>query len=221
MKKVFLLLFAVSFMFSQNINAQNDLLNKALEKEYKSKLKEFKKEGWKVFGSSRTMEVLLLKHFDWLNNRDDVYEIVGVASAFKSKNIGKQMAMNNACVTYASQMGAVLKGRAISDMKADASNLSSEFDQFYAVFERSIEQEIRGELKESFSLIKDNGNGSYEMQTFFLVNEEAALDARRRALKNATKEAITSQKYADIFSKYVNEKIYPTEFSAEDAGRNL
>lgn len=212
---------AMFLLFPHVTSGQEDLLNKELKKEYKAKLKEFKKEGWKVFGSSRTMEVLLLKHFDWLNNRDDVYEIVGVASAFKSKNIGKQMAMNNACVTYASQMGAVLKGRAISDMKADASNLSSEFDQFYAVFERSIEQEIRGELKESFSLIKDNGNGSYEMQTFFLVNEEAALDARRRALKNATKEAITSQKYADIFSKYVNEKIYPTEFSAEDAGRNL
>ena len=76
-------------------------------------------------------------------------------------------------------------------------------------------------MKESFSLIRETGKGTFEMQSFFLVNEDAALDARRRALKNAAKEAVWAEKYADIVSKYINEKNYPTEFTTEDAERNL
>ena len=220
MKKILLVLIVLTILCPTISHAQNYALQGALKKEYKSKIKEFKKGGWQVFGSSRTLEVLLFNHLDWLNNRDDVYEIVGVASAFKSKNVGKQIAMNNACITYASQMSSTIKGRVISDIKEDVSS-QSEFEQFYSIFERSIEQEIKGEMKESFCLIRENGNGTFEMQTFFLVNEEAALDARRRALKNAAKEAIAAEKYADIVSKYINEKVYPTKFVAEDVGRNL
>lgn len=222
LKKALVLLLVLMVSFPSGIYAQNSLLDQAIKKEYKAKLKEFKKEGWKVFGTSRSLEVLLLQHYDWLNyGGDGVYEIVGVASAFKSKNIGRQIAMNNACVIYASQAGSILKGRVVSDMGADADNLSAEFDHFYAAYERAIEKEIRGELKESFSLIREIGNGSYELQSFFIVNEEAALDARRRAYKNAAKETITAQKYADIISKYINEKVVPSELATEDAGRNL
>ena len=46
--------------------AQNKLLEKAQKKEYKAKIKEFKKEGWKLYGSSRTIEVALLTHYDKL-----------------------------------------------------------------------------------------------------------------------------------------------------------
>ena len=200
---------------------QEDNWSKAVKKEYKTKLKEFKKEGWTVFGSSRTIEVLLSTHLDWLNYHNDVYEIVGVASGFKSKNLGKQMAMNSAYVQYASQMNSQIKGHALSDMKENASDQTSDFDQFYAVFERNVEKEIRGEIKESFSLIRENGKGGYGMQSFFLVNEEAASDARRRALKNAAKEAISGEKYADIVSKYINEKVIPSEFSSDDAKKGL
>lgn len=222
MKKTLGILMALLLLFPNITNGQeDDEWSKAVKKEYKTKLKDFKKQGWKVFGSSRTIEVLLHTHLDWLNYHPNVYEIVGVANGFKSMNLGRQMAMNNAYVTYASQMSSVIKGRAISDMKADASNQNSEFDQFFAVFERYVEKEIRGEIKESFSLIREKGNGVYEMQSFFLVNEEAASDARRRALKYAAQETMTAQKYADIVSKYINEKIYPHQFYADDAQKDL
>ncbi len=211
MKKSILLL-AMALVVSIVSLAQNDVLNKALQKEYKTKMKEFKKGGWEIFGSSRSLDVALLNHYDKLNKGGDgVYEIVGIASAFKSKNIGRQIAMNNACVIYSSQAGSLIKGRVVSDMGADADNLTVEFDHFYAAYERAVEKEIRGEIKESFSVIRQNKDGSYEMQSFFIFDEDGALNARMRAFENAAKESIAAQKYADIISKYINERVDPSE----------
>ncbi len=216
MRKVFLVILTLALFSQIQSFAQNDLLNKALQKEYKAKMKEFKKGGWEIFGSSRSLEVALLNHYDKLNKGgDNVYEIVGIASAFKSKNIGRQMAMNNACVIYSSQAGSQVKGRVVSDMGADADNLTVEFDHFYAAYERAVEKEIRGEIKESFSIIRQNKDGSYEMQSFFLFDEDSALNARVKAFENAAKESVAAQKYADIISKYINEKVNPSEAPQE------
>lgn len=191
--------------------AQNKALSKALKKEYKTKMKEYKKEGWKIFGSSRSLDVALLTHYDKLNNGgDDVYEVVGVASSFKSKNVGKQTATNNACNLYASQAGSHIKGRVISDIGANADDVASEFDHFYAAYERLVEKEIRGELNESFSIIHDKGDGTYEMQIYFIVNESAATKARIRAFENAAKESEAAQKYAEKVSKFVREGFDPS-----------
>ena len=115
----------------------------------------------------------------------------------------------------------MIKGRVVSDMGADADNLTVEFDHFYAAYERAVEKEIRGEIKESFSIIRKNNDGSYEMQSFFIFNEELALKARIKAFEIAAKESIAAQKYADIISKYINEKVVPTEEASESIGQNI
>lgn len=212
MKKLFTILLMMALICPTAVNAQSNLLEKAQKKEYKSKMKEYKKGGWEIFGSSRSLEVALLTHYEKLNKGgENIYEIVGIASAFKSKNIGRQMAINNACTVYASQAGSTVKGRVVSDMGADVDNLTVEFDHFYAAYERAVEKEIRGEIKESFSIIRQNNDGSYEMQTFFLYDENAALNARIKAFENAAKESIAAQKYADIISKYIQERVDPGE----------
>ena len=219
MKKIILAFMVLALTCSTNVLAQSNALNKALKKEYKTKMKALKNGGWEIFGSSRSMEVALLSHYDKLNKGDGkVYEIVGIASAFKSKNIGRQMAINNACTIYASQAGSMVKGRVISDMGADVDNLSVEFDHFYAAYERAVEKEIRGEMKESFSIIRQNKDNSYEMQTFFLYDEDAALNARIKAFENAAKESVAAQKYADIISKYINERVEPGDESPKGDG---
>lgn len=196
--------------------AQNKVLKRAQKKEYKAKMKEYKKEGWKIFGSSRSLDVALLTHYDKLNQGgDNVYEVVGIASAFKSKNVGKQIATNNACNLYATQAGSYIKGRVVSDIGANADDVSSEFDHFYAAYERLVEKEIRGEMSESFSIIREHGNGSYEMQVYFIVNEEAATKARIRAFENAAKESEAAQRYAEKVSKFVREGFNPTEKAIE------
>lgn len=206
MKKTIQLLLVIGMLFACPVaNAQNKVLEKALKKEYKQKMKEYKKENWKLFASSRSLDVALLKHYEKLNENENAREISGVATKFKSKNVGKQMAMNSACVTYAQQAGSHVKGRVVSDMAGDGIDVEKEFEHFYAAYERLVEKEIKGELQESYSVIRENGDGTYEMQTFFIVDEEAASAARVRAFEQAMRESAAAQKHATMVSDFIKE----------------
>lgn len=207
MKKTIQFLLIIGMLFvCPVVNAQNKALEKARKKEYKLKMKEYQKENWKLFGSSRSLDMALLTHYDKLNNGGDgVREIVGIATKFKSKNVGKQMAMNSACITYAQQAGSHVKGRVVSDMAGDGIDVEKEFEHFYAAYERLVEKEIKGEMHESYSVIRDNGDGTYEMQTFFIIDEEAASQARIRAFEQAMRESAAAQKHAEMVSDFIKE----------------
>lgn len=206
MRKLIMILMALCLLAPVSVDAQNKQLEKARNKEYKQKMKQYKKEKWQLFASSRSLEVALLSHYDKLNKLgEDGREVVGVASTFKSKNVGHQMAINNACITYSQQAGSHLKGRVVSDMSGDGVEADDEFDHFYAAYERLVEKEIKGEMTESYSVIRSNGDGTYEMQTFFIVSESAASKARIRALEDAAKESAAAQKYAQKVADFVRE----------------
>ena len=214
MKKIILFLLAMVLAVPA-INAQgtskaqkvlNKEMQKALKKEYKQKMKDFKKEGWRLYGSTRSLEVALLNHYSKLEELgENGYEIMGEASKFKSMNVGKQMAVNNACNQYARQAGSHVKGRIVSDQAGNADDVPGEFDHFYAAYTTLVEKEIKGELQESFSVVKDFKDGTHAMQTFFIVNEDAATKARIRAMENALKESQAAQKYAKKVSEFVQE----------------
>lgn len=206
MKKFLMMALAAILMAAPVAMSQNKALQKALSKEKKEKMKEYKKEGWKLFGSSRSLEVALLSHYDKLAELgEDGREVVGIASRFKSKNIGKQMAANNACISYAQQAGSSLKGRVVSDMSGDGTTGEKEFDNFYAAYERQLEKEIKGEMTPSYAIIHDNGDGTFELQEFYIVSESAASKARIRAMEDAMKESEVAQKHAQKISEFVRE----------------
>lgn len=188
------------------MNAQNKVLQKAMKKEYKTKMKEYKREGWKLFGSSRSLDVALLTHYDKLTQLgENGYEIVGICAKYKSDNVGHQAAINNACNTYARSAGSHVKGRVVSDMASNGDDTSSEFDHFYAAYESLVEKEIRGEMMESYAIYRDLGKGEKTMQVYFIINEDAACKARIRAYENAMKESEAAQKYADKVSNFIKE----------------
>lgn len=165
-----------------------------------------KKGKWELLGSARTLDVALLKHYDKLNSLgDDAYEIVGLATNFKSKNVGKQMAANNACMTYAQLAGSSVKGRIASDMAANGTDSTGEFDHFYAAYERAVQKEIRNEMTESLALIRQLADGNYEIQVFYIVNEDAASKSRQRALENAAKETALAQSHAEKIAAFVRD----------------
>lgn len=210
MKKIIMFLMAFSLMMPV-VNAQNSkALTKALKKEYRTKMKEFKKGGWKLYGSTRSLDVALLTHYEKLAKEgDETYEIMGNCSQFKSKNVGHQTCVNNAANLYAQQAGRQVKGRIVSDIAGNADDVAAEFDHFYAAYESLVQKEINGELQESFSVIKENKDGTFEMQTFFVVSESAATRARIRAYENALKESEAAQKYAQKVSDFVRKGFEP------------
>lgn len=206
MKRIIIMLIAMTLIMPATICAQNKILQKAIKKEYKTKMKQYQKEGWKLFGSSRSLEVALLKHYDKLDALgENAYEIVGVASKYKSDNIGHQEAINNACNTYARNAGSHVKGRVVSDMASNSDDTSSEFDNFYAAYESLVEKEIKGEMQESYAIYRDLGKGEKTMQVYFIINEDAATKARIRAYENALKESEAAQKYASKVSDFIKE----------------
>lgn len=183
----------------------NKQLEKAYSKQLKSKLKEYKKGNWEIMGSY-TLEYALAKHYDRLTRLgEDGREVVGVSTKTKSKNNGKQAAINNAVIEYAQQAGSTLQGRVVSDMNANGVSPDAEFDNFYAAYERLVEKEIRGEMESSYSIIRTNPDGTYEIQTFFIVSENAASKARQRALEEALKSSEAAQQYGEKIAGFVKE----------------
>ena len=203
MKKIIMFLMA-AFMLSV-VPATAQELSKSGKKALKAKVKEFNKEGWKIFGSTSTLDYALERHMIKMQSEDAI-EVPGIAYSFKSKNVGKQMALNSAMTNYASMMDSEIKGKVVSDMQGDGEFSETEFEKFYAAFKRSVQTTIKDELKESFSIIRDKGNGTSEMQTFFIVDKHAASQARVRALEQAGKESVAAQLYAKVVQKFIEEK---------------
>ena len=207
MKKVIVFLLTLIMMMPAAIAADNSKqLQKARNKERKEVMKRYKKEGWQLFGSTRSLEVALLSHWEKLDKLgEDGREVMGISTKSKSKNVGQQMAISNACATYAQQAGSSLKGCIVSDLAGDGIDTDAEFEHFYAAYERLVEKEIKGEMDQSFSLIRNNPDGTYEIETFFIVSEGAASKARIRAMENAAKESEAAQRYANKVSEFVRE----------------
>ncbi|MCH5230797.1 MAG: hypothetical protein J1F43_03280 [Muribaculaceae bacterium] len=180
-------------------------LQKAREKAHKEKLKEYKKEGWKPLGT-KTMELSLLEHYNKLDQLgENGHEVEGISTQTKSINTGKQMAINNAVVTYGQEAGSTLQGRVVSDMSANGVSTDAEFENFFAAYERLVEKEIRGEMQPSFTIMKENPDGSYQIRTFFIVEENAAQKARLRALEEAMKNSQVAAEHADQISNFVRQ----------------
>lgn len=203
MKKKFIVLISMislMVMMPNLCSAQNSALRKALKKEFKSKMKEYNKEGWKLYGSSRSLDVVLLSHYEKLNNLgENGYEVFGTATITdsKHKNMLHQNAELNAYTKYVSQRREIV-GRAISDMGL-ADSEKAEFEHFYAAYESKFQGEVKGELRESYALIKEVSNNQIEMQVFYIVD----IDASTKAFEKAMKESEFAQKYAEKVSEFI------------------
>lgn len=205
MKRLIAGLVAIMMLLPLYAEAGNKALEKARKKELSQKLKEYKKGKWEIMGS-HTMDVALATHYDKLNTLgEDGHEVEGISTKTKSKNTGKQAAINNAVVTYAQEAGSTLQGRVVSDMNANGVNPDGEFDNFYAAYERLVEKEIRGEMQPSYTIIRTNPDGTYEIRTYFIIAESAAQKARMRALEEALQNSEAAQKYGAKITEFVKQ----------------
>ena len=171
--------------------------------QYRKKLREYKRDGWELYGSSRTLDDALRAHYAALET-PGVSEVTGTASSVKSETVGQQVAWNNACINYVQQAGGFLRGRVDSDSHAGTTS-DAEFSNFYAAYETLLQKEIRGELKPSFTLVRHLADGSCKMMSFFIVDEAAAASARIKAMELAAEESEAAQRIAENIRNYVKE----------------
>ena len=171
--------------------------------QYRKKLREIKKEGWELYGSSKTMKDVLRMHYEALD-QEGVFEVFGSATGIKSESIGQQMAWNNASINYVQQAGSFLRGRIATDNHAGG-GYDGEFNLFYSAYETLLQKEIRGELRPSYTLVRHNTDGTCQVMSYFIVNEEAAMTARIKAMELAASESEAAQRIAERISEFVKE----------------
>lgn len=206
MKKILailLMLAIVPMAYSANPEKQ---LQKAKEKERKEVMKRFKKEGWQLLGSSHSLEVELLEHWAKVDKSGN-HEETGVSTRSKSKSVGQQMAMNQAFVNYAQQAEQTIKGMVATELNGSGIDTDTELDSFYAAYKRELEKEISGELQKSFTIFRENGDGTFEVQTFFVVSDESEAKARKRAFAKAIEESEAAQKHAQKIADMVDKNV--------------
>ena len=210
MKKLFALMMTIVIGLGFSASAQTAYAKqkaKQTKKEYKQKIKKYKQEGWEIVGSSHTLEVALLNHYEALE-KDGVDELTGYATS-ASKNVAKDKLMMSACTTYAQMIGSNIKGRIVEDMGSTlTTDELAEFDHFYSAYENKVKTEIQGELRPSYTIYRKitiHEKDAYEFEAHYLIDEAAASRARIRAFQNAAKESAIAQKYADQVSKFIEE----------------
>ena len=115
------------------------------------------------------------------------------------------MATNNAVIQYGQEAGSTLQGRVVADMSASGIDPDAEFENFFAAYDRLVEKEIRGEMQPSYTIMKENGDGTYEIRTYFIVEESAAQKARLRALEEAMQNSQVAAEHANKISDFVKQ----------------
>jgi len=199
MKKVFLIAFLIMGIASIT-TAQNKQLEKAWAKQTKEKIKELKKEGWKINDPSKTIEVALLEHNDKVNSKG-FRQYVGRATCTDDVSLCAEFATMDAGATYATYVSSFIKG--------NADRLNSKIGKvqtstIISGFERLVQSEIKNVLQESYALVKQNG-AEYQYQIAYIVNEDEAHKATMNALKNALDENKVSIEVANEISDFVND----------------
>lgn len=193
-----------SLTLTYTLSAQNKQLAKAQKKEYKAKMNEFKKDRYKIIGSSRTIEVALLTHYDKLNSDD--YEGFGIVSEnCPTINLCDRKSWTDAAARYATELNSQVRGIINSATGYDASPGSPDHtaqDKFFGAFEQKVSADISGKLKRSFSVYSEKKR---RYESFYYIDEDAAHKARMNALKQAQEETDANVEWADSISDRINQ----------------
>ncbi|MDR0505982.1 MAG: hypothetical protein LBH32_04070 [Dysgonamonadaceae bacterium] len=199
MKQIVAIIVMALFVVTSVSYAQTQKEIKQVEKEAKKEAKEKEKSGWKLLEPG-SLETVVKTHL--LKSRyGNMTEIVGTANMKKSINLGKTTARNNAVNEYAEGEKSMVKGKITSGIIDLNEN---QIENLAGGFERRVVAEISGELRLSYTLYKQNKDGSYDVQTIYLVDIEAEAKAKKRAMQLALEEAELASKYGDAISKFID-----------------
>lgn len=167
-------------------------------------VKTLKKEGWKILDKSKTIDEAVLMHKVAMENDANNEQIITRISGCRSWQVCKDATIEYAVREYA-QLAKKSLMRGV--VNSEVGNLGGEeLDGFYAAYERLVAANIEGELKQSFVLYKENGDGSKDYNAYYLINEISASQKRIKAMETALKESQIAQEYANRISAFVREK---------------
>ena len=172
-------------------------------------MKELKKEGWKPLASSSTLEYAFSKYRTYLEeDSENRIELVGIAIG-KNVKIGRENAIMNGITSYASRAKAQVVGKMKTLLSSSATDApEEEIDKFGAAYQSAVNTKIAGLVKQHLVLVKDNKDGSKELNVYMSIDEAQAKKAREAAALEAKKNAALgdlSQKVEEFIGEPVEE----------------
>lgn len=140
---------------------------KEAEKAAKNKVKELKKEGWKC-GSALSLEGSVSKYLLSTTDFGGNYETKEITiDNAKSLSLGRTRLLSQAQQEYVQENQSVIDGelgRIANDGTGDDAQISR--------FRQKLMGELKGDVRNSFTIYRRNLNGTYEMRGYFLIDRE-------------------------------------------------
>lgn len=196
LKKIISVVIASVIAFT-SLCAQSKREIKAIEKEAKTIVRQFEKEGFKFLELGNQQE--LVENYLY-GARLGYTQIIGTATESRSLNLGKNAALTNAINEHVSVISAEVTGRISSN---SSSIDGKEREDIIAAFERNAHSTVRGEVRTCFTLIRERKN-RYDVRVYCLVDYDAAHAAHMRAMKMALEELELAQEYGDALSDWID-----------------
>jgi hypothetical protein len=194
----------------QETFAQSRAKKKALDREWKRKKSFYDKEGWTISGSSRTLEVALIKHIEKIDNDENFVEFVG-ASRCKATgtNVCRQTAASNARRDYSSRASAHVRGVIASHLHSNAEIPKEEMDLMIGKYEELVQSYIGGALTESYAVVKSNKDkdNTQQMEMVFILDLAKAEEARTKAMQQSLEETNERIKLSSQTMKTISDAV--------------
>ena len=176
--------------------------------ELNEKLQQLEQAGWQVHGSTRTLRGKLREHYAKMDANPDFYEVIGTSSGCRSVTVCRASAFNAVCVEMATRMGQDLKGKAMRDMGVDeGAEVPAEYNRFQEACISKFQGAIKGELEESFALIRKGADGLNNYEIYYLVDKQSVRKKRSQAIRDALEESNLHQEYAKSVEKFINDEV--------------
>jgi len=202
MKKILVAVMLCAFaMTNVTVYAQSAKQLKAERKAVAARVKELSAQGWQSLQSDG-LATLISEHNAKKRNNPNLYEISGTANQVKTTNLGKAESRNNAINEYAEYCGGMLRARITSDLR-DVDEAQA--DNMISGYERILAQKLNGEVRPSYYIYKEVGNGKYDVRGFFLIDEERLERKHKEAIKEAADEAKVAYDYANGISDFIKQ----------------
>lgn len=203
MKKIFTAVMICAFaMTNVTVSAQSAAKQlKSERKAVEARVKELSAQGWQSLQSDG-LATLISEHNAKKRNNPNLYEISGTANQVSTTNLGKAESRNNAINEYAEYCGGMLRARINSDLK----DINGEqADNMVSGYERILAQKLEGEVRPSYYIYKEAGNGEYDVRGFFLIDEARVEKKQKEAIKEAANEAKIAYDYGQGISEFIKQ----------------
>ena len=197
MKKIILILVAAAIAVT-SVSAQSKKDQQVAKSKATDASKNLKKEKFKTLdGASPYYDLEDI----YLQERAGKTVLIGTGTG-KSLKMARIEASSDARNQYATNSSAMVKGRIVNN---DTKLGEEEINDLISSYETLVLEEIKNVLKEALVLKKESKSGDVEVRSFWVVDIEAAHEARMKALKNAMDELQMTQKYGSEVSNWIDE----------------